>query len=266
MPPKASPYCREEGCQNPRYIYPAGWKCQYCREHMKPRSSKRRDGDASMTGQMRDILRCLRQSKAQGFPFAELCYPFAHGITIKNLIERDWIFESAGLDGTRYKITGRGEDALARYEPHRQRRDGICPRCGQNPRHVRSSGRKDGFCIECLREIGREKRVQGNVNGDIERPRPRCHKRPRHQYPSGIYSTYCKPCERVNRRRNARKQRREIFKQVQAGAPVPVCRKCKAEPRRIHTNSISEYCVECGRVQIRKSKLRAILRKVLYTP
>src|SRR5690606_26193189 len=117
-----------------------------------------REGFDSMTGQMLDVLRYLRAIQQQECDWCELTYPLAHGLTISHLLQRDWIFESAGLDGVRYKITGRGLQALKAYEMPTQRRDGLCPRCGENERHVSSSGRRVAYCLNCERERGREKR------------------------------------------------------------------------------------------------------------
>lgn len=256
MPPKASPVCRMSGCGAPRHVYPSGSLSQYCKEHMHYRKSKQRDGQPSMTGQMRDILVYLVKMKRAGYIWVQLKYPFAHGKTLDGLFERDWVFRSTIESGTAYKITFRGEDALAYFDATASRRDGICPRCRINPRHVRSGGDTDGYCIECLRIRGIEKRKRGGCNGDITRPCSRCKKRGRHQYPNGQWSTYCKHCEAVNRCRNARKQRRRLVKAIQSGAPTPICKRCGERPRRVFTNSISDYCAICLPTQMRKLKLK----------
>jgi hypothetical protein len=259
MPPRAAETCRI--CPNPRHIYPNGSKSQYCQEHMYLRNAKRRGGESSMTGQMKDILLYMREERARDIEFVELTYPFAHGTTIKGLLERDWIFESPGDDGVRYKITGRGLKALSLYESRINRRDGICPRCETRPRHVRKSGDKDGFCLECLREIGLEKRRAGKDLGHVDRCCSRCHKRRRHQWPNGKLSTYCKHCATVLRRKNARKNRKKLLESIRAGGPVPPCKKCKQKPRRVFINSVSSYCPACGPIELKKSKLRKSMRK-----
>lgn len=256
MPPKALPICKYEGCTAARHIYPNGSKCQYCREHMRHRKAKQREGQPSMTGQMRDVLSFLRQMKAQGDIWCELGYPFAHGRTLKGLQERDWIFASESVDGWRYKLTYRGEQALTYFESTEQHRDGLCPRCRLRPRHVRSSGAQDSYCVECLRHKGVLKRKSGKDIGNPDRPCSRCRKRSRHQYPNGKYSTYCKHCERVNRRRNARKERRAEFKRVQAGGAVPLCQNCKQQPRIVFKNSMSKYCSKCVRMVAKRHKLK----------
>lgn len=260
MPPVAATTCKFAGCIAPRYVYPSGWKCQYCREHMKYRKARSLDGQPSMTGQMRDILTYLRGCDG----FTELGYPFAHGSTIKHLIERDWIFESHGIDGSvKYKITGRGLDALKVYEPPRQRRDGICPRCGIRPRYVSpSSGRVNALCIECERQRGRQRRADGKLDGNPLRPCSRCGKRPRLQYPGGKYSTYCHHCARVTRRQNNRINQRHLLAAVQNGATVPLCQHCKKNPRRVSAHSVSKYCPDCQRETQRRTKARHAVKRV----
>lgn len=229
---------------------------------MKHRKAKSRDGQPSMTGQMLDILRHLRQMRTEGEDFVTLTYPFAHGRTLKGLMERDWIFESRGIDGdVKYKITGRGLDALELYEPNRQRRDGICPRCGIRPRHVAHTGRRMAFCVECERARGRRKRVNGKANGDITRPCSRCKKRPRLQYPGGHYSSYCHHCAVVMHRRSNRINQQRLLKQVRCGGSVPLCQHCKKNPRHVSANHVCKYCLECQNETLRKTKLRRVLRQ-----
>lgn len=262
MPPVASPICKFAGCTKPRHIYPGGWRCQYCDEHMKYRKAKSRDGQESMTGPMRDILTYLRECRADGHEWVALEYPFAHGTTIKGLIRRDWIFESYGIDGSvKYKITGRGLGALNIYEPARQRRDGICPRCNERPRAV-TDGRRVAYCAECERERNRQRHSAGKADGDPQRPCSRCGKRPRYQYPGGRLSTYCQHCTNVLRRQNARKNERRLFKEIQKGAPVPLCQHCHQHPRYVSVNSVNPYCLGCLREKRRLAKATRAFRHV----
>lgn len=260
MPPKASPYCKMAGCNQPRHIYPAGYKSQYCREHMRYRKSKQRTGHETMTGPMQDVLRYLRDMKRQGCEFVELHYPLAHGATLKHLFERDWIFESPGLDGMRYKITGRGLQALSAYEHPVQRRDGICPGCGERERHVSSSGRRISYCLECERERCRGKNRRARLRPGLCK---KCKQQPKRQYSSGLYSDLCLDCDREHGRVKDRRERQRVYEAVASGAPVPVCVQCKARPRRVFANSVSDWCEVCGPKVIRKYKLRAGLRKAL---
>jgi len=227
---------------------------------MKYRKAKQREGQPTMTGQMRDVLVYLKEAKRLAEEWQPLTYPFAHGRVLIGLMDRDWIFKSEGAAGDVYKITLRGEEALTYFDSTQQARDGMCPRCKKNPRHVRESGVQDAYCLDCLHIRSAEKRARGGDIGDIHRPCSRCRKRARHQYPNGRYSTYCKHCETVNRRRNARKERRRLMKNVKAGAPVPMCKQCKTRPRRVFVNSMSDYCDVCRLPMMRKFKLNRILR------
>lgn len=260
MPPPPRTTCKLPDCNNPAHVYPGGWTTPYCQEHMSRKKLMYREGFQPMSGQMQDVLTYMREQRDRGCEFVELRYPLAHGKTIKTMIERDWIFESPGVDGVRYKITHRGLKALQAYACKPYRKDGICPRCGQKPRHVRSSGDLDSYCIDCLRVIGRRKQALGKF-GDPNRPCSRCGKRPRHRFPGGKLSTYCQHCGKVVRRKNNRKAERRLFKAISHGAPVPPCQICKQRPRRVFANCVAKYCTECGRDVVRKSKLRASLRK-----
>lgn len=221
---------------------------------MHLRKARMRDGQPSMTGPMLDILRYLLVCKADETPFAPLEYPFAHGITVEGLLERGWIFQSPGLDGVRYRITGLGEEALRLYERRINRRDGICPRCGVRPRHVRASGVRAGFCLECDRA-----RCRGKQRNKAGTPCPRCGGQ-RYQYPGGDYSAYCEDCARETRRVNGRKEERALLERIRAGESVPMCKSCKAKPRRVFVNSVSSYCAECLPVMTKRSKLKRVLR------
>lgn len=168
--------CKVEGCSAAPHVTPGGWKIPYCRAHMKRRHAKQRDGQPSMTGPMQDALSYLRDKQMSDEPFAELRYPLAHGTVISSLLERDWILESEGPDGVRYRITGRGLKALKLYETPRQRRDGICPACGVRPKRTYSTGRRCGWCLTCDRAYSRKKTKRLRQQSGLC---CRCHKRPR---------------------------------------------------------------------------------------
>ncbi len=256
MPPKARTHCKVEGCGQPVHVFPGGWRCSYCREHMHHRKAKVRDGQPSMTGQMLDVLRYLRAVRGQDGGMVPLAYPLAHGITLHHLIDRDWIVEDAGY----YGITGRGLKALALYEPRRNRSDGVCPRCGQRPRHVRSSGMSDAYCLECLRARGRKRTAEHRNQGDPDRMCSRCHEKPRHRYSGGHVSTYCADCERERSNAKSRRAKANLLNDIRAGAPVPLCQHCKQKPRRVFANSISNYCADCGPRLMRRWKLNRALK------
>lgn len=258
MPPVANPYCKVVGCQRLRHKYPSGQRAQYCRQHMRRRKAKQREGFDSMTGQMLDVLRYLRTAQEQDREWCALGYPLAHGITLNALVERDWIFSSDGMDGTRYKITGRGLKALDAYETPAQRRDGICARCGERPRHVTSGGRRISYCMECERERSRKRNNASRKQPGICK---RCKSAPKQQYSSGNYADLCIACERARGREKNRRARQQQVRAIQQGGPVPLCVKCKTAPVRVFANSVSRWCAACGRVEIRRYKLRAMLRR-----
>lgn len=260
--------CKLPDCTNPRHVYPGGVLAPYCDEHLYLRKATRK-GLPNMTGAMREVLRLLNEAHEPdiGYCFAAIDVPkVVDRRTIRSLVERDWIIVSCGLDGTRYKITSRGAKALRAYEKKWQRRDGICPRCCERPRHTRSSGKRDSYCLECLRAIGKRKRDLGIQYINPDRLCSRCHKRPLHQYPGGKFSTYCKHCEKVNRRKNARKQRRRLYEEIQNGAPVPMCKLCKVRPCRVSANTVSEVCIECRRAASAKHRRRTTLGIIEATP
>ncbi|MFN8452458.1 MAG: hypothetical protein U0521_28605 [Anaerolineae bacterium] len=235
----ASTLCAKPGCTESRHVYPGGGVSPYCKAHNGRRRMKQRDGQEPMSGRMMDILEYLLERKAQGELLAELRYPQAQAKSIRLLVHQQRIFRDERLEGVRYGITEAGEAALAPFAQYVNRRDGICPHCGVRPRHVRSSGHKDGWCLECQREQGREERALGIQYVDITRPCSRCGVKPLYQFPGGAYSSYCKDCTRIVRRENARKLRRERFLEYQATGKLPTCKKCKVKPVRAFPNCLS---------------------------
>lgn len=258
--------CRFEGCTNPPYEYPGGTRSGYCQEHIRYRKGRRRGDQDPMTGPMQDVLKQLREAKQSDQPHVVLAYPEVDNRTLTYLFDHEWIFP-ADRDGViHYTITARGLRALALVEQPANRRDGICPRCNQRPRHVRSSGQKDAYCIDCLRLRGTERRERGDIDGDINRPCSRCKKRPRHQYAGGHYSTYCAHCDRVRNRRRMKRERRKLIANIRAGMPVPLCKVCKKHPRRVYENSVASYCSECLPILARRSKLQRRLNRLNSQP
>ena len=248
MPRRARTTCKVEGCTQPLHFHPSGTHKGYCREHMHLGHHSGKHGLPSFSAEMGKVLRTLRAAHESdvGYLFAALDVPkTVDRRTIRALMERDWIVRSEGLDGTRYKITGRGVKALMTYETPNNRRDGICPRCCERPRHTTRNGRRDAYCLECSRGISARKAALGIAKVNADRLCSRCHKRPLHQYPNGKYSTYCKHCGTVTRRMNHRKQKRREFKAVKAGGPVSLCKICRERPCRVYPNCMSDQCAEC---------------------
>lgn len=204
-----------------------------------------RRGLPMMTPRMMAVLQTLRDAKKADWPFIPL--PGVHKRTLRSLIARDWIFESPGLDGVRYTITERGARALKVYEPVVKRGDGLCPQCGERPRHVFRTGRNCGYCLPCHRENERRERALGLSKGRVDRPCSRCKKRPRHRNPGGSYSTYCTRCNATLKRQGRRKRRKALLRAIQNGASVPPCQQCKLRPRAVRPGSVDDLCAECRR-------------------
>lgn len=189
----STPYCNLDGCGNLKHVYPRGDKAPYCTIHLKFRKGKFRGGEPRMTGPMETIMNHLKASLLADFPFAALPAKTDRR-SVTALINRDWIIESRGLDGLRYKITGRGLKILDHYTGMQVRHDGICPRCGEHPRHKPKSGRRSAYCLECEKARYQQKKMNGCRFVNPDRGCSRCGK-PIHQYSTGRYSTYCYDCE-----------------------------------------------------------------------
>lgn len=252
--------CKIDGCSNPPHRYPSGAKAAYCKEHIRFRKGKFR-GEIHMTGPMSVVLSLLQAALSDDKPFIELP-PDTDKRTIKALINRDWIVQSGGLDGKRYKITGRGQKAFAACEGDFNRRDGMCPRCGEHPRNVRGSGKRDAYCKACLSAVAAQKQVKYGRRVNPERGCSRCGNKPLLRYSTGMYSTYCVDCEQKRQRIKAEKRRLKELEIAHTGEGVPLCSHCHEKPVKVFANSISNYCADCIPIMTRRWKLRRVLRKI----
>ncbi len=156
--------------------------------------------------------------------------PDVHGRTLWSLLNRDWIFKSPGLDGVRYKLTGRGLKALKVYEPTLRRDDGICPACGIRPRNVYPGGREYGYCAECEREHKREGLC------------PRCKERPKHVARTGRVASYCLQCKAERAKDERKRKHQRLLERIAAGEHIK-CLKCD-QPRYHTQNTVYDYCYE----------------------
>lgn len=197
--------------------------------------SQRRDLPA-LTPRMMAVLLTLRAADEADSPFILL--PGIHKRTLEALFERDWIFASPGLDGTRYKITGRGLKALKVYEPVIKRHDGLCPDCGERPKHITRNGRVEGYCKICLGKSSRRK-YRLHIGKNPNALCPRCKKRTRARLPGGNVTTYCAKCNKVLKRRAKRKQIKTRLQRVLAGEFI----KCRLEgcEQPVHHTEKSAY-------------------------
>lgn len=213
-----------------------------------------------MTEVMMALLRDMREARRRGFQFVAL--QGVHRNTIKAAMKHDWIFESPGLDGVRYSITGRGERDLALYEiPARvYRHDGICPACNIRPKYIRQTGELAPYCPECYRA----RSLQSMQTADYH-PRsticPTCGERPRMRRSNGRCYAYCTECRRSKRLNERKRRRASDLARVLAGEFLP-CRDCHVNPRRVTRNSVQDYCTECHE----KHKRERAFKKVMNPP
>lgn len=247
-------------CGAPAYTYPSGSRVPYCRDHIRLRKAKQRGDLPTMTGPMFDVLYFLRERKRLDMPPAALIYPAVDRRTIAGLLERDWIFEFPGT--STYAIAGRGEKALAAYAKPASRRDGICPRCNVNPRNVRSGGKKDAYCKDCLKAVARQKRAKYAKRDKNARLCSRCKSAPQHRYSGGSWSTYCLECEREIGREKEVRIRRALASRIRQGlADAPLCPRCQQRPRQVFKDSVGHYCAVCLRLLRWQWKLKAVMRR-----
>lgn len=197
-----------------------------------------------MTALMERALQQLRGADQAGAPFVHL--PDVHKHTIRALVKRDWIFASKGLDGTRYRITGRGLKALKAYEQPPRRYDGICPVCGVRPKKVYPGGRQYGYCDECEREHKRRMWKMKGKQLDRTAPCSDCGIRPRHIYPSGAIIIYCYECRQSRRAEERRRKHARLLERIRSGEVI-LCIRCHAAPRYHTTNTVYDYCYDCYR-------------------
>ena len=193
-----------------------------------------------MSHKQMTILQFLEQSKRAGFEFAEL--PKIDPRTLRSMAEQDWIFASPGLDGIRYKITARGLKALHIFEQPTRRFDDMCPSCCEQPKHRYSSGRKAGYCRECLRDLAKRQYKRKGYGIRQDRMCSRCGKFPVYVRPSGRAITYCLHCKNVMNRREKRRAHKRNIARIAAGEHIPCIRAGCNEPRYHSENTVYDYC------------------------
>lgn len=162
-----------------------------------------------------------------------------------NALERsDWIAARHFHDGTvDYKITVRGQRKLESSKPQ-NRLDGICPICGERPRHRTPSGNLRGYCREC----GNARNVEYNQRRQSE-PRfcRRCHTNT-----ARPYSPYCADCVRQSRIQNRRRAHQSRIQRYQKGEIFTCAIDGCNEPCVVHPKSVSNYCVRHEREKLRE--------------
>jgi hypothetical protein len=222
----------------------------------------KRKGLPTMSQIMMEVLYNLREASQAGYPFIAL--EGVHSRTINTLLERDWMLESKGLDGVRYRITGRGLHALAVYEQPSRRFDGICPRCDIRPRTTYGTGTPCPYCDECKREIGRK---QYALRGNRLNPDglcAQCQTNKRHTYPSGKTIPYCMVCRKARRKHERELRQKNLLTRIEQGEFLP-CYRCREQPRHHTGKTVHDYCYDCYREYqneyLRKWQMKRALKK-----
>lgn len=261
MPRTALPHCKVPGCTNPRHPYPNGTSASFCDEHLHLQNRQQRKGLPAASGGILRLLAYLFECKRSGSEWVPLGFPQVEAGTLKAALSKDWIFASEGLDGIRYKLTARGEDVHLGYQGIRNRRDQICPRCGERERHIRRSGQRDGYCLECTRAVNRAKEARRRAKPHKPRTCPKCRQADVHVYSSGRAAGYCYVCERERNRENTRKQRAAELERAHQGEVAP-CVHCGQRPRVVTANAVSHYCAECRTQYRRQHRARRLAARL----
>ena len=216
-----------------------------------------------MSESMYAVLTRLIEAEDEGNPWVDLDDVFH--TTRSALCRKDWAVESPGLDGVRYKVTGRGRKAYAVFStPTEMRRwDGICPRCGLRPKAVTANGHKLGYCEACASEA-KKRNYQLRGDGwhhDAERLCPDCGLRPVHVTANGHVHPYCRECKNRRSRQEHRLRNERKRQRIQAGEHIG-CVTCGA-PVYYSENWVYDYCQEHYRQMQQKSRRRTSWRKVV---
>lgn len=172
-----------------------------------------------------------------------------------------------------WSITSEGRRQLARL--HRRvanpkHKDGLCPRCRINAKHVRANGVIAPYCTECARAIKREAVAAKKERGEkIVHPKPRprkcsrCKVNDNGRTKSGAYMTYCHACMlELQNERSARRLAR-IQADIAVGKPIPLCSQCNERPIAITHDRALYICDECRRANASDARRRRIRNQIL---
>jgi hypothetical protein len=207
-----------------------------------------REGYPNLTPVMLGVLRCLKAAKDCDTPFIPL--DNANPRTLKALQRLDLILMSkAHSNGTiEYTLTGRGIKTLAAFENSKKRTDGICRRCGINPRLNYPSGRLKPYCDDCLREHWNSQYRMKGYQCKPDTPCSKCGKRNRLILPNGQAVAYCAKCRTANRKKERRRKMKRRLALIAAGTS-PICIRCKSKPVYQAGKTVYDYCHVCYRQQ-----------------
>lgn len=136
----------------------------------------------------------------------------------------------------------RGLNALHIFEEPTRRYDDLCPSCCERPKHHYSTGRKAGYCKECLKNSSRRRYKLKLYGIRHDRMCSRCHKFPVHVRPSGRAITYCLHCKNVLGRREKKRMHKRNIRRIANGELLP-CRREGCNEQRYHSdNTVYDYC------------------------
>jgi hypothetical protein len=201
---------------------------------------QRRRHGISMSRRQFVVLQQLEQSKLNGFEFMDL--QGVHKNTLNFLQREDYIFASPGIDGTRYKITYRGLKVLRIFEQPTRNFDDMCPTCCERPKHFYNTGRKAGYCKECLGEMSKRAYKRKGYGIRQDRMCSRCRKFPVHVRKNGRAITYCMHCKNVLGRRQKKRMHKRNIRRIAAGELLP-CLRPGCNEQRYHTaNTVYDWC------------------------
>lgn len=204
---------------------------------------QRRLGGVDMTALQFLVLQELKTQDDDGCPALLLDLD---GKTIRSLLRKDLIRIYMHIDGDRfYAITERGKCMVRRFARTDYRRnDGICPRCGENPKRVRKNGTLGPYCPSCENRIYHRKYELGIV--DRKPGLCKCGKREKVITPSGYVKTYCKVCERRKRKTYKRNRSKRLRKRIEAGERI-LCSCGEGELYIQPSGRVTDRCPECLR-------------------
>lgn len=222
---------------------------------------QRRRSGIVMSSMQFDVLAFLRDAKAQDMPFIHL--PGVYKRTLNSMVAQDWIFASPGSDGTRYKITHRGERALKIFTPVLRRDDGLCPTCGLRPRRIKADGKYYGYCVPCESVYKKAMYRLGRHRIDPDRLCSSCKKRPLHRMSGGKLSTYCTECRHDQRKAEKRAQHDRDLARIAAGE-ILLCRACKKEPRCYTERYVRDRCSACQKIYMDEYNARRRSQECKY--
>jgi hypothetical protein len=182
--------------------------------------------------------------------------------SLKSLMKRDYI--TGTRDASQCWITLRGvkvlREILQRCIPKdAARREHLCCRCKQRPRHQRPTY-LHSWCLECTRAYEQRDRSLGLKRPNPDLPCARCKSAARYTSASGIASQYCPACKVVVQRE--KRQARQIRDRARVERGDVLTCKC-GQPVYVTANYVSKRCKGCERAHTARRRSDQWKRKKL---